>query len=74
MCLHGAERTYCVTKDENFGSVSQKTETNMAVCAAASQPGWSYVGRRRWEMVVLPVFLVLGKVFSWVNLCLSNRW
>lgn len=61
-------------KDEDFGSLSQKIKTNMAACAAASLPGWSYMGRQRWETLVLPVFLVLGKVFLWVNLFLGNQW
>lgn len=35
----------------------------MASCAAASQAGWSYMGKQKWKMVLLPIFLVLGKFF-----------
>lgn len=77
MCLHGAERTFCIIKDENFSSLlSQKIETNMATCAAASRAGWSYKGKEQWKLVLLPIFLVLGNVvdsFSWINVFLLGK-
>lgn len=44
----------------------------MATCAAASWAGWTYKGKLKWKIILLPVFLLLGKLFFSTDKSLSS--